>query len=282
MNQTPVVLVTGAARGIGREIALQFARCGYAVSGIDVLDAELERVAAGIRDLGQRVLPQSGDLADLDFAESAVRRTVEQLGRLDVLVNNAAWRELTSLREITLDSWERTLRIGLTVPAFLARWAAEDMRRRQRGVIINISSIIAHRGSGTSPAYATAKGGLDALTYELAATYGRDGIRAVGIRPGAIDTAGSQDYFDAHGVSLTDELRAWSEDAIPLGRWGTAEELARMVVLLAADEASYLTGVNLTVDGGWSHNHFPRHLLDRMQRGDSPRRHGGHREGEQH
>ena len=110
---------------------------------------------------------------------------------------------------------------------------------------------------GISPAYVAAKGGLDALTYELAVLYGRAGIRVLSVSPGAVDTALSQDLADAEGRSLTAELRRASEDAIPLGRWARAEEIARLLVLLASDDASYLTGVTVVADGGWSHNANP-------------------------
>ncbi|MFV1964971.1 MAG: SDR family NAD(P)-dependent oxidoreductase [Pirellulaceae bacterium] len=264
MNETPVVFVTGAARGIGRAIALEFARHGYDVAALDQLHSQLDELTKPIDELGRCARTHHGDLADLAFAESALRATVDQFGRLDVLVNCAAWREPMSVRSMKLESWERTLRVCLTAPAFLSRWAAETMRQQGKGVIVNISSILSRRGCGFSAPYVAAKGGLDALTYELATTYARDGIRVLGINPGAIDTAGSRDYEDASGQSLTEDLIAWSEDAIPLGRWGQPEEIARVVVLLSGDEASYVTGANLVVDGGWSHSHFSRSFLNRM------------------
>ena len=262
----PVALVTGAARGIGRATAFEFARRGFDLSLADQLAAELDQTAEEIGRLQRAAIRHAGDLADLAFAESLVRQTLVHFGRLDVLVNCAAWREPFSMREIGIDSWDRTLRVCLTTPAFLARWAAEAMRLQGGGVIVNISSMVAERPSGTAPAYTAAKGGLDSLTYELAATYACDGVRVVAVNPGAIDTAGSRDYQDAQGASLTDELMAWSQDAIPLGRWGRPEEVARVIALLASDEASYVTGVNLTVDGGWSHSLFPQGLLARMRR----------------
>jgi 3-oxoacyl-[acyl-carrier protein] reductase len=259
-----VALVTGAARGIGRAIALEFARRSYDIAALDQLPDALGELTKPIEALDRCLMTHCGDLVDLQFAETALRATVRRFGRLDVLVNCAAWREPHSARTMELDSWERTLRVCLTAPAFLSRWAAETMREQGRGVIINISSILSRRGAGFSAAYVAAKGGLDALTYELATTYARDGIRVVGVNPGAIDTAGSRDYVDASGRSLTEDLMAWSEDVIPLGRWGKPEEIARVVVFLAGDEASYVTGTTLKVDGGWSHSHFARSLLKRM------------------
>src|SRR5262249_12134218 len=154
----------------------------------------------------------------------------------------AAWRELASMRRISVESWERTLRVCLTAPAFLARWAAEVMEQSGGGVIINISSIRAFQPDGVAAAYVAAKGGLDALTYDLASLYGRSGIRVVAINPGAIDTELSRDYSADSGESLTEDLRRSSEDMIPLGRWGCPEDIARMIALVASDDAAYLTG----------------------------------------
>ena len=110
------------------------------------------------------------------------------------------------MREITLESWEKkTLRVCLTAPAFMARWAAEHMEPRRSGVIINISSIMSWQAAGIAPAYIACKGAIDSLTYELASLYGPSGIRVVAINPGAIDTEMSRDYRDDSGQSVTDQ-----------------------------------------------------------------------------
>jgi 3-oxoacyl-[acyl-carrier protein] reductase len=269
INDKPVALITGAARGIGRETAFEFARRGYNLSLMDVLDKELAATAEDAAAMGAECLPSVCNLEDLDRARDCLRQTIERFSRLDVLVNNAAWRELKTMREISVESWERTLKICLTAPAFLARWAAEAMEPAQRGVIINICSIMSQRGGGMAPAYVAAKGGIDSLTFELAALYGRSGIRVVALSPGAIDTDLSGDYPEGEEPAGEEEavdakLRRWSADEIPLGRWGQPEEIARVIAMLASDEASYITGTNVTVDGGWSHSHFPRSLLRQM------------------
>jgi len=264
-SDRPLALITGAARGIGRATALEFTRRGYNLALLDVLSDELQATAADAEAAGGAVFARTCDLFDLDEVEAAARAVGEWSGRIDVLVNNAAWREIKSMREISIESWEKTLRVCLTAPAFLSRWVAQAMEPRGRGVIVQVSSIMSTRGGGLSPAYVAAKGGLDALTYELATLYGPAGIRVLSVRPGAIDTDLSNDYHDPQDTSSQDELRQWSHDAIPLGRWAKPEEVAKVICLLAHDDASYLTGTTITVDGGWSHAHFPRSLREKIE-----------------
>ncbi len=268
MNDRPVAFVTGAAQGIGRETALEFGRRGFRVAMLDIETELLHDVDSSLHQTGVETVAYAGDLTDLDYAKRAIDTTVNRWGRIDVLVNNAASRDLVTMRQIEHESWQRTIDVCLTAPAFLARWAAESMEVHRRGVIINVSSMMSQRAGGIAPAYVAAKGGLDALTYELAALYGPSGIRVLAVNPGAVDTDLSGDYTDPQGQSITVPLRQWSEDAIPLRRWASPAEVARAIVALAGDEFSYLTGTTIVLDGGWLHSHYPRpiqHLLDPEQ-----------------
>ncbi len=265
MTQKPVAVITGAARGIGRETAFEFARRGYDLGLLDVLQDDLQATSHEATELGAACIAETCDLYSLADSQAGLERIVDHFGRLDVLVNNAAWREIKTMREISVESWERTLRICLTTPAFLARWAAEVMEPQGSGVIINVCSIMSRRGGGVAAAYPAVKGGIDSLTYELATLYGRSGIRVLAISPGAIDTDLSGDYPGGDGQSVDAQLRAWSTSEIPLGRWGEPAEIARVIAMLSSDDASYMTGTNVTVDGGWSQAHFPRDLLKRMK-----------------
>lgn len=264
MSTKPVALITGASRGIGAATAVTFAQRGYRTALVARSRQELEATAQAVSDAGSEAIVCAGDLADLAFAESAVTQTLQAWGRIDALVNNAAWRELVTMRTITLESWEKTLRICLTAPAFLARWAAADMEKRGRGAIINISSVMSQQAAGFGPAYIASKGGLDALTYDLAALYGPKGIRVVAVNPGAIDTDMSADYTSAEGESLSRDIRQWGEDMIPLRRWGTPQEIANVIVWLASDEASYISGTTIFADGGWRHQHMLYNLKHRQ------------------
>lgn len=255
MSEKPVALITGAAGGIGSATALEFARRGYDLGLTDL--ERLDEVSAQAEKLGARLFMMSGDLADLAFAERFVNEAVAALGRVDVLVNNAAWRELLTMREMTPASWDKTIRICLTAPAFLARWAAADMEPRRRGVIINVSSIMANQSWGMATAYVVAKAGLDALTRDLAALYGPSGIRVLSINPGAIDT----DLTVTPAASpVAAQTRKWTGQMISLRRWGAPAEIARAIVMLAGDDASYITGASIVIDGGWSHQSYPYEL----------------------
>jgi 3-oxoacyl-[acyl-carrier protein] reductase len=263
MGNRAIAIITGASRGIGAATALEFARRGYCTTIVGRELDSLNRVANDVTAQGVDVLPIAGDLADLQFAESVVQQTAEKWGRIDVLVNNAAWREIGTMRTINLESWEQTLRVCLTTPAFLARWTAAHMETCGRGVIVNVSSMMSQQAAGTSPAYIACKGALDALTYELASLYGPSGIRVVAINPGAVDTTMGRDLGadDAEGDRI---IRQFSEDMIMLRRWATSEEIARAIAWISSDEASYLTGTTVTIDGGWQHQHLPHSVKQKQ------------------
>jgi NAD(P)-dependent dehydrogenase (short-subunit alcohol dehydrogenase family) len=252
-------LVTGASAGIGVAVAEELVARGYAVGIVGRDAGRLEDVRRRLAAAGGRVLALPGDLGDLPFAEQAVRRVAAAFGRLDLLVNNAAARELTTMREISPAEWDRTLRVCLTSPAFLARWAAEEMEKQGRGVIVNVGSMMSRQAHGVSPAYVSCKGAMESLTYDLAALYGSAGIRVVTVAPGAIDTAMSQQLLAPEGSDrhMEDTIREFSESMAMLGRWGRPDEVARAIAWVASDEASYLTGTTLVLDGGWSRMHMP-------------------------
>ncbi len=263
MSDRPVVFITGASQGIGAATAEEFARRGYDTALLARNKENLERVAEAVRGHGGSAAVYPGDLADLEFAESAVEKCAQELGRIDVLINNAAWREILPLTTITIESWDKTLRIMLTAPAFLARWCAPHMEKVGKGVIINISSLQSERVSGFGTQYMVAKGGLDTLTMDLGALYGSRGIRTVGLNLGAIDTAMSGDYESPDGESVGKVMREYSEDMIPLRRWGSPEEIGRCIAMFASDDASYINGANVLVEGGWAHSLWP-HSFKKM------------------
>ena len=145
MSDTRIAVVTGASRGIGEATAVELARRGNDVALVARDQTALARISIAIESLGRQALAITGDLHDLEFAENVIKQTVDRFAQNDVLVNNAAWRELVTMRHILLESWELTLRICLTTSAFMARWAAPSMEQRHRGVIINVASMMSRQ-----------------------------------------------------------------------------------------------------------------------------------------
>jgi len=253
-----VVLITGASTGIGAAAARAFGANGARVAvHYNSSRDQAEAVVADIRAAGGQAMAVRGDVTSSAACREIVSTTIGAMGRLDVLVNNAAARELTTMREITVAEWDRTLRVCLTAPAFLARWAAAEMP--PGGVIVNIGSMMSRQAHGVSPAYIACKGAIESLTYDLAALYGPNGIRVVTVAPGAIDTAMSRLASSSERADARedDPVRDFSESMTMLGRWGHPEEVARAVAWVASPEASYLTGTTLVLDGGWSRMHMP-------------------------
>jgi 3-oxoacyl-[acyl-carrier protein] reductase len=258
-----VAVVTGAAKGIGAAISRRLVRENYAVAAIDIDQSALGLLCNELTGNAFDVLPIVGDLAEFSFVCSISDRVAQHFGRIDLLVNNAAWRELATMRDIDLDSWERTLRIGLTAPAFLSREAAKHMEATGGGVIVNIGSVMAQQAAGYAPAYIASKGALASLTYDLAALYGPHGIRVVGINLGSIDSGLSQDLAVDSSPALA-EIRNYTNSMAMLGRSGSADEVASAVAWVASGEASYLTGTIMTLDGGLARHHLPSPLANQV------------------
>ncbi|PKK37442.1 short-chain dehydrogenase [Siphonobacter sp. SORGH_AS_0500] len=266
MHKSNVVIITGAAGGIGRATAHAFAAEGYRLTLSDLDENALIGLAAELSSqYATRCFPLAGDLADSTYLQAIVSETVAKWGSINVLVNNAAWRTLESLRTMKLDDWERTLKVCLTAPAFLTKWAAEVMEANGNpGVIINITSMMASRPSGMGSGYIAAKGGLESLIRETAATYGRSGIRVVGVAPGYVETPLSRDYQGEDGENISQQLIDELVDFVPLGRGGDPAEIAEAIRWLASGSASYITGTTLLVDGGFSPN-FNKYSIKKRQ-----------------
>lgn len=268
MNQQKVALITGAAGGIGKEIVRRFGKEGFHLVLSDIDAERLEAIANDLYTAGipeDKLLLLPGDLSDLNYAKSLTDQCRQRWSRLDTLVNNAVWRTHDTLRTITEAHWEKTLRIGLTAPTFLAKWSAELMEEyKLPGTIINISSVQAGRAPGTSPAYMACKGAMDSLTYELASLYGPSGIRVVGVAPGNTLTPLSGDFVDESGDNISEKLTKYMEDQTPLARSAQPVEIANVVYWLSTGEASFVNGTVIEVDGGFRHG-FGANSLKNIQ-----------------
>ncbi|GAB3254189.1 3-oxoacyl-[acyl-carrier-protein] reductase [Larkinella harenae] len=259
MKTNNVVIITGAAGGIGQATATRFACANARLVLSDIAREPLNTLADALKNrYGIDCLTIAGDLEQTIYWEELIRQTVQHWGRIDVLVNNAAWRTLETLRTMTLETWEKTLRVCLTAPVFLTQQVARVMEKQdQGGVVVNLSSVMADRPSGCGPAYIAAKGALESLTAELAITYGRNGIRVVGVAPGYIETELSNDYTNPDGTNISARLTRELTDFIPLARGGQAQEVAEAIFWLSSPGASYISGTTLTLDGGFKANFNP-------------------------
>jgi NAD(P)-dependent dehydrogenase (short-subunit alcohol dehydrogenase family) len=211
------------------------------------------------------VLICAGDLADEDFLKSIVKDTLVKWGKIDTLVNNAAWRTLETMRNISMENWERTVKVCLTAPAFLAKYVAASMEEQSiPGVIINISSVMSQRAGGMTPAYTACKGALESLTFDLAALYGPKNIRVVSVNPGNVNTDLSSGYKDEKGNNVSELLNDHMSENTPLKRPAAADEIANVSYWLATEDASFITGTTIQVDGGFSHN-FNSYPMKKLQ-----------------
>jgi NAD(P)-dependent dehydrogenase (short-subunit alcohol dehydrogenase family) len=240
-----VALVTGAASGIGRVTAERLAEEGAVVVVTDVQDEAGEQAAAAIRAGGGDALYLHLDVTDEAGWQAVVERVLSERDRLDVLVNNAGLGDLAPIEETSLADWERTVAIDQTGVFLGMKTCAEALKASGNGSVINISSIFGTSGGfGTSPAYHAAKGAVRTLTKNVALRWATEGVRVNSVHPGFIRTP----ILDqAKGTEIWDAMTA----STPMGRLGEPEEIAAAVAYLASDDASFVTGSELYVDGGY-------------------------------
>lgn len=253
MLTQPVALVTGASRGIGRAIALELARQGYAIAGNYVHSREAaEQLATEIQALGGTAIALAGDIGRAADRAALISQTGTAFGRIDVLVNNAG---ITSpgrkdLLEATEESWDTVFDTNLKGPFFLAQLAAREMISLisagaiGRGTIVNVSSISAYAVSTNRVDYCIAKAGLQMMTWQLAARLADEKIRVYEICPGVIAsdmTAPVQEKYD----------RLIADGLSPIRRWGQPEDVAKAVAAVVSDAFSFSTGERINVDGGF-------------------------------
>lgn len=238
-----VVLVTGAAQGIGKAIALSFAGAGADVAVVDVKSEAAEATAREVAALGRRSMTQVADVSDVDAVRTAVTAIVAELGRIDVLINNAGIEKRAPFLEIEPADWRRQLDVNLSGTFYCTQAVAAQMAKQRYGRIVNVSSVAGVIGPIDLAAYGASKAGVIGLTRAAALDLADHGITVNCIAPGPIET------------ELM--LGAWTAEALrerpqhgAIARFGTVEEIAHVAMFLAARESGFITGVTLSVDGG--------------------------------
>lgn len=237
-----VALVTGAAQGIGRETALALVEAGAKVAVANRNEEKLAALAQEITAKGREALAVTMNVDDADQISAGFKAVLEKFGKLDILVNNAAITRDGLAMRMKLDDWEAVLRTNLTGAHLCSQQALAVMMRARTGRIINIASVVARMGNAGQANYVAAKAGLIGLTKALAIEIASRNITVNAIAPGFIETP----MTDVLGDKVKEELKT----RIPLGRMGTGRDVAAAIVFLASDEACYITGQVLDVNGG--------------------------------
>jgi NAD(P)-dependent dehydrogenase (short-subunit alcohol dehydrogenase family) len=235
-------VVTGVGSGLGQAIARELAAEGADVVGCDIADAAGEATMRGLGDYFHADVSRESDV------EALVAHAVGRHGRLHIMVNNAAIQIERELAETTEEQLDRILGVNLKGVFFGCKHAVRAMRPAGGGSIVNVASILGLVGDGILAAYCAAKGGVLGITRATAVQYGRDGVRCNAVCPGDIDTPLVQAYFDT--ADDPEALRAEVSAEYPLERIAQPREIARTVVFLAGDDASFMSGQPLVVDGG--------------------------------
>jgi 3-oxoacyl-[acyl-carrier protein] reductase len=237
-----VALVTGGAQGIGRAIALALAGAGAAVAVVDLNPEGVAGAVAELEATGRRAFGFVGDVSSLSFAQEAVEKTVAAAGALHVLVNNAGITRDQLLMRMKREDWDRVLEVNLSGAFVCTQAVLRPMMKQRSGRIISISSVVGQMGNAGQSNYAASKAGLIGFSKSLAREVAARSITVNVVAPGLIDTDMTR--------ALPPDVQAEWQSKVPLSRFGTPEDVAAAVCFLASDEASYITGQVLAVNGG--------------------------------
>lgn len=244
--ENKVAIVTGAGTGIGEAIAKRFAREGARVVVSGLPDDPIEQVAREIRESGGEAVAHGGDVAEEPHARACVQKAIDEYGQLDILVNNAGvFLEMNPVEDYSVESFDRTIRNNIRSTFLMTKHALPHLQRT-RGCIVSAGSESGKVGLPGNAPYGGTKGWIHAFTQGLAVEQAKHGVRANCVCPGAIDTA----WTHKETGPMDEETEKTILQATPLGRRGTSEEMANVYLLLASDEASYVTGALWSADGG--------------------------------
>jgi NAD(P)-dependent dehydrogenase (short-subunit alcohol dehydrogenase family) len=236
-------IVTGSSKGLGKAIALALAAEGARLALIARDEAQLELAASEILAAGGEAAVFAADVANEQQVRAVERRVLERFGAIQILVNNAGVNVRRPVEEFTLEEWRTVMDTNVTGAFLMCRSFVPAMKGQGYGRIINLTSIMSHVSLPQRSAYSTSKTALLGLTRTLALELAADAITVNGISPGPFDTEMNE--------SLSPEARARFVADVPLGRWGKVEEVGALAAFLCSDEAGFITGTDIVIDGGW-------------------------------
>lgn len=246
------VIVTGGANGIGRALCLAFAQAGAQVLCLDVDAAAGARLEAEAAGHPGTVIFFQADVTQSASCQAAVTAAVARFGGVDILCNNVGIQPSNAYvpaHEMPEEMWDRILAVNLKSCFLMTKYCVPELRKRGGGVIINTASVQGLQSAKGVPAYAASKGGILSLTRQLALEYAADNIRVLAVNPGSIDTPLLRQDIAGSATPVDELIATWGQ-AHPIGRIGQPAEVANVVLFLASDRASFMTGEDVTVDGG--------------------------------
>ena len=238
-----VAIVTGASRGIGKGIAIELAKAGACVViNYKSNDEAAEKTFQEIRELGAYALKIKGDVSNYEFSKDMIKTTVEKLGKIDILINNAGISKVGLFMDATPEEWDNILNVNLKGTINCSHSAVKEMIKQKSGSIINISSMWGDVGASCEVIYSASKGAINSFTKALAKELAPSNIRVNAIAPGVIDTEMNGWLTEGERISLANE--------IPMMKFGEVRDVGMLVTFLASESSKYITGQVITIDGG--------------------------------
>ena len=240
-----IAVVTGANRGIGRAIALALAEAGADIVATSRQMSDDESIAKEVRALGQKFFPFACDMKNRAESTALAKKVLTEVGQVDILVNNAGTIRRENIADYSLADWDEVVEVNLTAPFILTQDFGKPMLERGVGKVIFISSLLSYQGGIRVPAYTASKSGIAGLVKAFANEWAGKGVNVNAVAPGYIVTDNTE-------ALRADPIRYEAiTGRIPAGRWGEGSDIAGSVVFLASENAEYLHGSTITVDGGW-------------------------------
>ena len=248
-----VVVVTGGSHGIGRNTAIEFAKEGAQVSIADIDIVQGKKIVNEIKDIGAKGLFIDADVSKIENCQKVVNNTVDTFGSIDILFNNVGIQSPGSylnVEDTPEEMWDIIMNVNLKSYYMMSKFAIPHIRERGGGVIINTASVQGLQSQNLVPAYAASKGGVLSLTRNMALDYAKDNIRVLAVCPGAIDTKMVRTAAALEGDDTDQIIANWGKTH-PVGRIGTGTDIANVVLFLASEKASFMTGEYVNIDGGY-------------------------------